>query len=201
MTTVALRSKVPGAASAEVGEVDGRPVVSVRVAGGDRRGALAEVDGETIAAAARLAWQQRLPIVATIESSGADVTEGLSALVGWGRAARELVRCSGVVPVVVVVSGPAVSGPALLLGLADVVIMTPDAYAFVSGPRMVTEFTGVPITPRELGGAGPHSRSSGVVSLVAASADEADGLGGTTPTGDGCRPPSPARASSSRTRR
>jgi acetyl-CoA carboxylase carboxyltransferase component len=81
-----------------------------------------------------------------------------------------------VVPIVVIVTGPAVSGPALLLGLADVVIMTPDAYAFVSGPRMVTEFTGVPITPSELGGTGPHSRSSGVVSLVAADAQDARDL-------------------------
>jgi acetyl-CoA carboxylase carboxyltransferase component len=176
MATVALRSRVPGAASAEVGEIDGRPVVSVEIHGGDRQGALAESDGDTIAAAARMAWQQRVPIVATIASSGADITEGLSALVGWGRAAHDLVRCSGVVPIIVVVTGPAVSGPALLLGLADVVIMTPDAYAFVSGPRMVTEFTGVPITPSELGGTGPHSRSSGVVSLVAADADDARDL-------------------------
>jgi acetyl-CoA carboxylase carboxyltransferase component len=33
---------------------------------------------------------------------------------------------------------------------------------------MVTEFTGVPITPFELGGAGPHARSSGVAALIAA---------------------------------
>ena len=49
----------------------------------------------------------------------------------------------GVVPVVMVVTGPALSGPALLLGLADLVLMTSDAFAFVSGPAMVEEFTGV----------------------------------------------------------
>jgi len=77
---------------------------------------------------------------------------------------------------VVVVTGPAVSGPALLLGLADVVVMTPDAYAFLSGPRMVTEFTGVMMSPAELGGAGPHARSTGVASLVASDVDDARGL-------------------------
>ena len=164
-TVVTLRSQVPGAVSAKVSEIGGRPAVEVEFDGTDKRGALSQDDGETIAAAARLAWQQRLPLVASIASSGADVEEGVSALVGWGTAARELVRCSGVVPIILVVTGPAVSGPALLLGLADFVILTADAYAFVSGPRMVTEFTGVPITPTELGGAGPHARSSGVAAL------------------------------------
>jgi acetyl-CoA carboxylase carboxyltransferase component len=59
-----------------------------------------------------------------------------------------------------------VSGPALLLGLADLVIMTEQAYAFVSGPSMVAEFTGVVLDNTELGGAASHSRFSGVASLV-----------------------------------
>ncbi|HVN52262.1 MAG TPA: carboxyl transferase domain-containing protein [Acidimicrobiales bacterium] len=172
-TVVTLRSQVPGAVSASVAGIGARSVVAVEFDATDKRGALSQDDGETIAAAARLAWQQQLPLVASIASSGADVEEGVSALVGWGTAARELVRCSGIVPIVLVVTGPAVSGPALLLGLADVVILTPEAYAFVSGPRMVTEFTGVPITPVQLGGAGPHSRSSGVAALVASSRDDA----------------------------
>ena len=45
------------------------------------------------------------------------------------------------------------SGPALLLGLADLVIMTEDAFAYVSGPNMVEQFTGVRIAARDLGGA------------------------------------------------
>jgi acetyl-CoA carboxylase carboxyltransferase component len=176
VTSLALRARVPGATSTGVTEVDGRPVVAVRVEGEERRGALSERDGETIALAAELALQQRVPIVVTMASSGADITEGLAALVGWGQAARALVRCSGIVPVILVVDGPAVSGPALLLGLADVVIMTSDAYAFVSGPRMVTQFTGVPITPSELGGSGVHARSSGVAALVAGDRDDAQAL-------------------------
>ena len=65
-----------------------------------------------------------------------------------------------------VVDGPAVSGPALLLGLADHVIMTEDAYAFVSGPAMVAEFTGVVVDNVELGGAAVLARHSGAASLV-----------------------------------
>ncbi len=108
-----------------------------------------------------------------VASSGADVHEGLDALVGWGRAARALVECSGIVPLLFGVVGPAVSGPALLLGLADQVVMTEDAYAFVSGPRMVRAFTGVPIGNEALGGSGAHDRSSGVASLIVRDRDSA----------------------------
>ena len=53
--------------------------------------------------------------------------------------------------------------PALLLGVADLVVMTEASYGFVNGPVMVEEFTGVRITADELGGAArtgpPHRRS------------------------------------------
>jgi acetyl-CoA carboxylase carboxyltransferase component len=44
--------------------------------------------------------------------------------------------------------------------------MTEQAYAFVSGPNMVADFTGVQIDTAELGGAASHERHSGAVSLV-----------------------------------
>jgi acetyl-CoA carboxylase carboxyltransferase component len=115
-----------------------------------------------------------LPLVGIVGSSGADILEGMSALHGWGRAARELAACSGVVPVLMVVDGPAVSGPALLLGLADHVVMTEASYAFVSGPTMVAEFTGVLVDNDELGGAAAHARFTGTASMVVA--DRAAGL-------------------------
>ncbi len=164
--------------SASVATVNGRRVVFVSFDASKRRGALAAEDGETMAAAARLARQERLPLIGVVASSGADVHEGIGALHGWGRAGRELVRCSGVVPMLFALTGPAVSGPALLIGLADHVVMTRDAYAFVSGPRMVRQFTGVPISNEVLGGAGAHASATGVASLVVNDGDEAlDALG------------------------
>ena len=120
-----------------------------------------------IETAARTAVAERLPLVAVMASSGADIREGFSALHGWGLAAKALTDCSGLVPTIFIVDGPAVSGPALLLGIVDHVIMTENAYAFVSGPTMVTEFTGIAIDNEELGGAGAHARFTGATSLVA----------------------------------
>jgi acetyl-CoA carboxylase carboxyltransferase component len=101
-----------------------------------------------------------------MESSGADILEGIAALHGWGTAAKALADCSGVVPTISIVTGPAVSGPALLIGLSDFVVMTDDSYAFVSGPTMVAEFTGIEVSTNELGGAGTHARHSGASSVV-----------------------------------
>jgi acetyl-CoA carboxylase carboxyltransferase component len=123
--------------------------------------------------AAYTASTKRLPLVGVLRSSGADIVEGFSALHGWGKAARALTDCSGVVPTILIVDGPAVSGPALLLGIADHVVMTDAAYAFVSGPTMVADFTGVVIDSEELGGAVSHSRYSGASTLVATDLEEA----------------------------
>ncbi|MEQ1704237.1 MAG: carboxyl transferase domain-containing protein, partial [Ilumatobacteraceae bacterium] len=114
-----------------------------------------------------------LPLVGVLRSSGADIVEGFSALHGWGKAARALTDCSGVVPTILIVDGPAVSGPALLLGIADHVVMTEAAYAFVSGPTMVADFTGVVIDNDELGGAASHSRYSGAATMVAPDLEQA----------------------------
>ena len=146
----------------------GRRVVVARSVSHHHAGALTRQDGATIAKAASTALAQRLPLVIVLSSSGSEVREGIDALHGWGEAAAAVSRCSGVVPVLAAVTGPAISGPALLLGLADVAVMTPDAFSFLSGPDAVAQFTGVRTQPRDLGGTALHSKASGLCALVAA---------------------------------
>ncbi len=168
-----VRARVAGSVHSSVEEVEGRPVFVVRTTSDVRRGALGTEDGATIREAATAACTLRIPIVLVLASSGADVSEGVAALHAWGGAARALARCSGVVPFLTVVTGPALSGPAFLVGLSDLTVMTEDAYAYVSGPAMVEEFTGVRLGARQLGGAAVHARRSGVCALEAASEDHA----------------------------
>ena len=167
---VAIKQLTPGATSAKVESIGDRRVVVVTIDGSVRRGALSSAACETLASAADLAREKRMPLVTYLASSGADILEGVSALHGWGLAAKALARCSGIVPTIFVLTGPAVSGPALLLGLADHVIVTEDSYAFVSGPVMVAEFTGVPITNEELGGGLMHARQAGTASILVSDA-------------------------------
>jgi acetyl-CoA carboxylase carboxyltransferase component len=116
--------------------------------------------------AARTALAQRRPLVTVLSTSGAAIDEGIPSLHAWGLVAAAFVECSGIVPIIAVVDGPAVSGPALLLGIADLTVMTADSYAFVNGPTMVEEFTGIGIGIDELGGAANHERYTGVPSMV-----------------------------------
>ncbi|NQV96403.1 MAG: hypothetical protein HQ486_01275, partial [Acidimicrobiaceae bacterium] len=173
--TVHLQRAVKGAVAAEVRwlEAISRRVVWVDVDESVRRGALSAEASGVIAHAADTAREKGLPLVMAIGSSGADIVGGVAALHGWGQAAKAIAKCSGFVPIITVVTGPAVSGPALLIGLSDIVIMTSDAYAFVSGPTMVAEFTGIKISNDELGGSDIHAKQSGVAHLVVADRDAA----------------------------
>ena len=178
MTTLPDRTPVFGHRSSAVDacllELDGRQVSWFSLDGGKHRGAIGRAEGEAMERAVRLAIELGIPLVGRVASSGADVNEGIAALHAWGRVARAMVDASGVVPVILMLVGPAVSGPALLLGLADHVIMTADAFAYVTGPDVVVAFTGVAIDRDRLGGASIHDRESGVATMVVA--DESDAL-------------------------
>ena len=168
-----LQRAVKGAAQAGITSVGSRNVVWVDIDPSLHRGALSAEASGVIANAAEFALNQRIPLVMQIASSGADILEGIPALHGWGQAARAIAECSGVVPTFTIVNGPAVSGPALLIGLADFVIMTRDSYAFVSGPTMVAEFTGIQISNEDLGGSDAHAKQSGVASVIVDNVDDA----------------------------
>jgi acetyl-CoA carboxylase carboxyltransferase component len=177
-THLRVRARVPGTTGAGLAALPGtdRRVMLVRIDEDVRRGSLAAADSETVAAAARGARAQRIPLVVVLASSGVDVFEGVASLDGWGRAAKAMAECSGIVPVIVVAYGLAVSGPALLLGMADAVVMTREAVAYVSGPSAVAQLTGVALAPAQLGGQTVHHRSSGVAALLADDDDSALGV-------------------------
>ena len=150
--------------------VPGGPVVGwFELTGGPRHGAIGVAEGEAIATLVRRATDNGIPIVGHVDTSGADVVDGVASLHAWGTIARALASASGVVPTAIIVTGACVSGPSLLLGLVDVVVMTVDAFAYVSGPNTVAQMTGLDISRLALGGAAVHDVASGVASVVVAS--------------------------------
>ncbi len=166
MRSTPLHAWADAAASAEITEINGRRVVAFRVAGGKHHGAIGINGSATVERAVRLAGELRIPLVGELDTSGAELRDGVAALHAWGRLARELVKVSGVVPTLLAVTGACVSGPALALGLFDHVVMTEDAFAYVTGPDSVEDFTGVRVSRSELGGAAVHAQRTGVASLV-----------------------------------
>ena len=171
--TLSLGRRTDAAAHAGFREIDGRPVMWCEVAGGPHHGAITFAGGAALARAVELAVEVRIPVVFRIDSSGAEITEGVAALHAWGGVARALARASGVVPTAVIVTGACLSGPSLLLGIVDAVVMTDTAFAFLSGPEMVAEFTGVAVDRVGLGGAGMHESRSGVATIVVEDTDAA----------------------------
>jgi acetyl-CoA carboxylase carboxyltransferase component len=161
-----LHAWADAAASAEITEIGGRRVVAFRVAGGKHHGAIGVNGSATVERAVRLAGQLQIPLVGELDTSGAELRDGVASLHAWGRLARELVQVSGVVPTLLAVTGACVSGPALALGLFDHVVMTEDAFAYVTGPDSVESFTGVRVSRAELGGSLVHAQRTGVASLV-----------------------------------
>ena len=110
---------------------------------------------------------QGIPLVCEFRANGPAAHEELAVTFAVGAAARELTKCSGQVPTIAVLHGDAVAGPALLLGLLDHVIVVDHSHAFVSGPTMVTEFTGVEFNRTELGGASVLAQNAGLTALSA----------------------------------
>lgn len=172
--TIDLRAATAGRSSARMVEVGDRKYLRVSLRGSRPDDTLSESDCLVVEAGLRTAREQRLPVLAHVSAAGPYVGEGLAPSVAWSRIAREMVRSSGLIPLLMVADGPVLSGPSFLLGLADVVVFTVDAYAYLSGPRMVRGFTGTDITAADLGGAAAHQRSSGLASAVAPTADDAE---------------------------
>ena len=162
-----------GSAEAGLDDLHGHLVGRFRLAGGGRHGAIGPVEGAIVTRLVHQAVDAGVPIVGVLDTGGADVTQGFASLHAWGTVARSLAGASGVVPVVLVVTGPCVSGPALLLGMADVVVMTTDAVAYVTGPATVEAMTGQVLTREQLGGVHATAGRAGVASLVAADEEEA----------------------------
>lgn len=165
-----------GSTAAGVANLGGRDVIYITSRPSPKRGALSEEDGKRIAAGAELALKLGLPIVLILSTSGAEISDGVAALHGWGLAARALANCSGKVPILTGLVGPAVSGPTLLLGLSDYVVITASSFAFLSGPSMVQSFTAVSINSSELGGANALMTKSGVAYEEVAEPNEVLGV-------------------------
>jgi len=162
LVEIPIEAASSGSVSARIRHRGGRRTMWVASRPTTRRGALSERDGHRIARAADLANRLGIPLVLELSTSGAKITDGVSALHGWGVAASGLARCSGRIPILAGLVGPAVSGPALLLGIADWVVVAPDAFAFLSGPQAVREVTGLEVANQELGGASILLGRSGV---------------------------------------
>ncbi len=173
---IEVQTQVSNNTTVEIRRCGAKSYVEVHLGSSEDPSPLTGEDGLKLSTAAKTALEHQIPLVCFLNSSGAPPESGIDALHGWGTAANYLANCSGVIPTIFCVQQTALAGPALLLGLADFVIMIEESYSYVSGPRMVQEYTGVPIDHDTLGGAAKHAQMSGLASFVAPSTEIASDI-------------------------
>ncbi|MCO5099714.1 MAG: acyl-CoA carboxylase subunit beta [Burkholderiaceae bacterium] len=153
-----------------------RCVVVVNDSGIDA-GAIPSMGGEKILRAQQIALENRLPLVQSIESAGANLLRyRVEDFVHGGRLFHNLARLSAAgIPVIAIVHGSSTAGGAYLPGLSDYVVMVRGrAKAFLAGPPLLQAATGEIATDEELGGAEMHARVSGLADYLAE--DDADAI-------------------------
>lgn len=132
------------------------------------------IDGcQHIVTAIDTALNDDCPVIGLWHSGGARLSEGVAALDAVAQVFAAMIKASGRVPQISVVLGPAAGGAAYGPALTDVIIMSPDARVFVTGPEVVRAVTHEQIDMDGLGGPEAHSTKSGVVHIVAESEPDA----------------------------
>jgi propionyl-CoA carboxylase beta chain len=130
-------------------------------------GSLGSVHASKIMKIQDMAQKMGAPMIGLIDSGGARIQEGVASLAGYAGIFYRNVQCSGVIPQISVVMGPAAGGAVYSPSITDFVFMTNQtSYMFVTGPNVVKEVLNEDVSLNDLGGAGIHSKKSGVAHMV-----------------------------------
>ncbi|VTU15325.1 MULTISPECIES: acyl-CoA carboxylase subunit beta [unclassified Variovorax] len=154
-----------------VGTIDGR-IVCVAADDGSVFGGARGMAAERKLRQLRLrAARDGHPFIWLQEGSGARIQEQMGATFAGAFAdpfIDQVQKMSGRVPTIAALLGNCFGQPAFVAALADFVVMTPTAFAGVSGPPIVAAATGENVSPEELGGHRMHAEQTGLVHHVAA---------------------------------
>jgi acetyl-CoA carboxylase carboxyltransferase component len=132
-------------------------------------GSLGEVHAAKICKVMDMAVRNGSPVVGMCDSGGARIQEGVNSLAGYGEIFFRNVRCSGVIPQISIILGPAAGGAVYSPALTDFVIMAEGrSYMFLTGPKVVKTVTFEDVSVEALGGASVHATKTGLAHFTAA---------------------------------
>ena len=123
-----------------------------------------------------IATANRLPVIALVESGGADLPTQKEVFIPGGAVFRDLTRLSAAgIPTIALVFGTSTAGGAYLPGMSDHVVMIEQrSKVFLAGPPLVKAATGEESDDESLGGAEMHATVSGLADHYAV--DEPDAI-------------------------
>jgi geranyl-CoA carboxylase beta subunit len=119
--------------------------------------------------AQELACENKLPLVALVESGGANLMYQAEIFVDGGRTFANQARLSAAgIPQIAVVHGPSTAGGAYLPGLSDYVVLVKERSSiYLAGPPLVKAAIGEDASDEELGGAQLHAEVTGLGEYLA----------------------------------
>ncbi|MBL8344988.1 MAG: acyl-CoA carboxylase subunit beta [Rubrivivax sp.] len=114
--------------------------------------------------AQELARENKLPLIALVESGGANLLYQADIFVDGGRTFANQARLSAAgIPQIAVVHGASTAGGAYLPGLSDYVVLVKNRSSiYLAGPPLVKAAIGEDATEEELGGAETHASITGL---------------------------------------
>lgn len=150
------------------GKVNGRYVFAYAQDFTIQGGSLSSSNGRKIVECQKAAMKAGAPIVALMDSGGANIQEGIEALSWYGEIFRCNVQASGRIPQITAIMGPCAGGASYSPALQDFIFFVENTgEMFVTGPNVVKEVIGEDITMQALGGADVHMRRNGVAHVRA----------------------------------
>ena len=158
------KSVMGGGSIVGIGVVAGKRVLISASDSAVKGGTVAPMGLKKALRAQELASENKLPLIALVESGGANLMYQAEIFVDGGRTFANQARLSAAgIPQIAVVHGSSTAGGAYLPGLSDyVVLVRGRSSIYLAGPPLVKAAIGEESTDEELGGAQMHSEVTGL---------------------------------------
>ena len=131
-------------------------------------GSMGEIHNKKIAHVMELALKTGCPCIGLLDSGGARIQEGVSALDSGGSIFQLNTISSGIIPQISAIMGPCAGIAVYSPALTDFIFMVKKtSYMFITGPDVIKSVTGEAIDFEGLGGASAQNEKSGVAHFMA----------------------------------
>jgi len=152
-----------------IGVVAGKRVLVSASDSAVKGGTVAPMGLKKALRAQELARENKLPLIALVESGGANLMYQAEIFVDGGRTFANQARLSAAgIPQIAVVHGASTAGGAYLPGLSDyVVLVRGRSSIYLAGPPLVKAAIGEDASEEELGGAEMHAQVTGLGEYLA----------------------------------
>ncbi|MBS3113944.1 acyl-CoA carboxylase subunit beta [Candidatus Woesearchaeota archaeon] len=131
-------------------------------------GSMGETHNNKISHVMELALKTGCPYIGLLDSGGARIQEGVSALDTGGRIFQLNTLMSGIVPQISAILGPCAGIAVYSPALTDFIFMVKKtSYMFITGPDVIKTVTGETIDFESLGGAKVHNEKNGIAHFMA----------------------------------